>query len=260
MLHTWDDMFQSYSLISAPLNLRPRFNIAPTQGVFVVATGGFGGAETSGNAATILQWGLIPSWAKEVSIGSKMINARGETVAEKPAFRAAFRRRRCLIPASGFYEWQKSSSEKGQDGPKQPFWIAAADGGLLTFAGLWESWLSPNGDELKTCTIITTTANDSLSPIHARMPVILMPDDFDVWLDVGSDGGGGGTDLSLVQKLLRPAPAEFTTAWPVSTRVNNVRNDDSSLIEAADGTAVEHSSDSASSKTAKTADQGDLFC
>lgn len=219
LLHTWAEMFESYALISAPLNLAPRFNIAPTQPVFAITAPNEGG----GNTATHFQWGLVPSWARDPAIGVKMINARAETVAGKPAFRAAFRRRRCLIPASGFYEWQKQTS-----GPKQPFWIAAADGGLLTFAGLWESWLSPDGGELQTCTIITTVANEQLNPIHHRMPVILAPADFDAWLDVRDETG-----TAAASALLRPAPAEATTAQPVSARVNNVRNDDASLIEPA---------------------------
>ena len=122
MLHTWTDMFESYNLISPALNLQPRFNIAPTQPVFAITASSEGG----GNTATHFQWGLVPSWAKDVSIGAKTINARAETVSEKPAFRAVFRRRRCLIPASGFYEWQTPPSESGRGGPKQPFWIAAA--------------------------------------------------------------------------------------------------------------------------------------
>ncbi len=250
LLHTWEEMFESYSLISPPLNFAPRFNIAPSQPIVVVRAS----REAGGNTAGFLQWGLVPSWSKEISLGAKMINARAETVADKPAFRAAFRRRRCLIPASGFYEWQKQSC-----GPKQPFWIAAADGGLLSFAGLWESWTSPAGDELQTCTIITTEANDALAPIHARMPVILEPADFDAWLDVGSDGGDDGTALSAVQDLLRPAADETTAARPVSTRVNNVRNDDARLIEPVDPASAETSSHGELTAAVKPAGQGDLF-
>lgn len=243
LLHTWDEMFESYSLISPALNLAPRFNIAPTQPIVAITAS----RESEGNAATFFQWGLVPSWAKDLTIGAKMINARAETVAEKPAFRAAFRRRRCLIPASGFYEWQKPLGERGPRGPKQPFWIAAADGGLLTFAGLWENWSSPDGDELQTCTIITTAANDSLAPIHHRMPVILDSGDFGAWLD----DGDGGTDLSVVQAMLRPASDAVTSAKPVSTRVNNVRNDDAQLIEALPDVKAEPAGDRPG--------QGDLF-
>lgn len=244
LLNPWAEMFEAYTLISAPLNLQARFNIAPTQPVFAI-TGANGGG---GNTATHFQWGLVPSWAKDPAIGVKMINARAETVAEKPAFRAAFRRRRCLIPASGFYEWQKQTGAA-----KQPFWIAAADGGLLTFAGLWETWLSPDGGELQTCTIITTEANDALAPIHHRMPVILAPGDFDTWLDVRDE-----TDTAAAGALLRSAPPEITTAQPVSTRVNNVRNDDASLIEPADPGAP-GTQEPEAPPTATPSPQGDLF-
>lgn len=240
MLHTWTEMFESYRLISTPLNVAPRFNIAPTQPVLAIIPSQTG----RGNAGTHFQWGLVPSWAKEVSIGSKMINARAETVAEKPAFRHAFRRRRCLIPASGFYEWQARPS-----GPKQPFWISAADSGLLTFAGLWESWMSADGSELETCTIITTTANDALAPIHARMPVIIAAADFQTWLDVSDE-----TATAAASALLRPAADSVTTARPVSTRVNSVRNDDASLIEPG-----EVSSEGRTAPAAPRKNQGDLF-
>lgn len=244
LLNTWTEIFEAYTLVSAPLNLQPRFNIAPTQPVFAITASNEGG----GNIATHFQWGLVPSWAKDPAIGVKMINARAETVAEKPAFRAAFRRRRCLIPASGFYEWQKQAA-----GPKQPFWIAAADGGLLTFAGLWETWLSPDGSELQTCTIITTDANDQLAPIHHRMPVILAPDDFATWLDVRDE-----TDTEAAGALLRPAPDEITAAQPVSTRVNNVRNDDARLIEPAEP-AGPGTSEPETPPAKTPPPQGDLF-
>jgi len=249
LLHTWAEIFQAYTLISAPLNLRPRFNIAPTQPILAITAPGDSGGEGGGNTATHFQWGLVPSWAKDPAIGVKMINARAETVAEKPAFRAAFRRRRCLIPASGFYEWQKPTG-KGASGPKQPFWISAADGGLLTFAGLWESWMSPAGDELRTCAILTTAANDSLEPIHHRMPVILAPADFDAWQDMRDE-----TDTAAASALLRPAPDDVTSAWPVSTQVNNVRNDDAGLIERTES----GSSEADAPPAAEPAPQGDLF-
>ncbi len=249
--HTWAEMLAAYALVSAPLNLQARFNIAPTQPVFAITVSHAGGG--GGNAATHFQWGLVPSWAKDPAMGVKMINARAETVAEKPAFRAPFRRRRCLIPASGFYEWQNRPGEKGRGGPKQPFWITAADGGLLTFAGLWESWLSPEGSELRTCAIITTDANDALSPIHHRMPVILAPGDYDAWLDVRDE-----TATAAASALLRPAPDELTTAWPVSTRVNNVRNDDAHLTEALEPGAPSMEEPEAPPAAAPPP-QGDLF-
>jgi len=247
LLHTWDEMVESYRLVSPPLNLAPRYNIAPTQPVLAVLAAAASGGAGGGNLAAHFQWGLVPSWARDPALGVKMINARAETVAEKPAFRAAFRRRRCLIPASGFYEWQTQPG-----GPKQPFWIAAADGGLLTFAGLWETWLGPDGSELETCAIITTDANDALRPIHHRMPALMAPGDFAAWLDVGDE-----TDTAAAAALLRPAPDDVTTARPVSTRVNNVRNDDASLIEAAQADTAGGEQPDTPSAAART--QGDLF-
>lgn len=246
MLHTWDEMFRAYSIVSSPLNAQPRYNIAPTQPLLAVVPSPRGARRGGGNEATFFRWGLVPSWAKDISLGAKTINARAETVAEKPSFRTAFRRRRCLIPASGFYEWQTQPGA-----PKQPFWISAADGGLLTFAGIWESWMSSEGDELQSCAIITTSATDSLAPIHARMPVILDPADFESWLDTRDE-----TDIAAATALLRPPPAETTIAWPVSSRVNNVRNDESSLVVqvepvSADEPRVE--------PPPERSDQGDLF-
>ena len=203
-------------------NLMPRANIAPTQEAAAVRLGDDGGRHF-----VWLRWGLVPAWAKDVSIASKMINARGETVAEKPAFRAAFRARRCLIAADGFYEW------KTEGGAKQPYRIARADGALFAFAGLWERWdkappeNAPDGAPLETCSIVTTDANDLLRPIHHRMPVILDPADFDPWLDPA-------TPPAQAQSLLRPCPREGLVVYPVSRRVNAVANDDLSLIEPLD--------------------------
>ncbi len=205
-------------LFEESLNLAPRYNIAPTQEVPAVRLG----KEDGKRHLTLLRWGLIPSWAKEASIGSRMINARAESVAEKPAFRTAFRRRRCLIPADGFYEWQARPS-----GPKQPYHIARAAGGPFAFAGLWERWSERGGGApVESFTIVTTEANRRLSAIHHRMPVVLAPADHAVWLDPDS-----GPDA--LQALLRPAPEAAFVATPVSTRVNAVRNDDPSLIEPA---------------------------
>ncbi|MCG8592798.1 MAG: SOS response-associated peptidase [Kiloniellales bacterium] len=199
-------------------NLAPRYNIAPTQEVPAVRLG----PEDGRRHLVPLRWGLIPSWAKEVSIGSRMINARAESVAEKPAFRTAFRQRRCLIPADGFYEWQARPS-----GPKQPYYIAQAAGGPFAFAGLWERWTDgESGEALESFTIVTTAASRRLEALHHRMPVILAPADHAAWLDPAS-----GADA--LQALLRPAPEAAFVAAPVSTRVNAVRNDDPSLIEPA---------------------------
>ncbi len=199
-------------------NLAPRYNIAPTQEVPAVRLG----PEDGGRRLVSLRWGLIPSWAKEASIGSRMINARAESVAEKPAFRTAFRQRRCLIPADGFYEWQARPS-----GPKQPYHIARAAGGPFAFAGLWERWSERGGEEpVESFTIVTTEANRRLAAIHHRMPVILAPADHAAWLDPASG-------IDALQALLRPAPEEAFVATPVSTRVNAVRHDDPSLVEPA---------------------------
>ncbi|MEM9682947.1 MAG: SOS response-associated peptidase [Pseudomonadota bacterium] len=193
-------------------NLPPRYNIAPTQDVAAVRSS----PDNGKRSFTLFRWGLIPSWAKDPSIGSKMINARAETVAEKPAYRAAFRRRRCLIPADGFYEW-----EKREDGGKQPWRITLKEGGPFAFAGLWEDWLGADGSEVETCTIVTTNAAPVIKRIHHRMPVILDPSDFDVWLS---------GEPEVAYELLRPFAGELD-AYCVSTRVNNVRNDDRSLID-----------------------------
>ena len=195
-------------------NLPTRYNIAPTQDVASVRLGSDGARHFAW-----LRWGLIPFWARDPAIGNKMINARCESLAEKPAFRAAFKRRRCLIVADGFYEWKKLP-----DG-KQPYRILRKDGQAFGFAGLWESW-NPRGGEvtIESCTIITTTANAVLTPIHHRMPVILDPDDFELWLDPA-------TPAAELSTLLRPAPESLLTQVAVSRRVNNVANDDPSVIE-----------------------------
>ena len=194
-------------------NLAPRFNIAPTQSVPAIRQGD----TPSGRALVQLRWGLIPHWAKDAGMGARLINARAETVAEIPAFRDAYAQRRCLIVADGFYEWRRAGKEK------QPFRFTLTDGGPFAFAGLWSRWRSPAGETIESCTIITTQANALVAPIHTRMPVILAPEDHGRWLDSANDG----------RPLLRPYPAEAMTAYPVSTRVNAVRNDDAGLIERA---------------------------
>ena len=195
-------------------NLPPRYNIAPTQDVAVVR---LAGAERR-PAFALLRWGLIPAWAKDVSIGSRMINARAETVAEKPAFRNAFRRRRCLIPADGFYEW-----EKRPDGAKQPWRITLESGAPFAFAGLWEHWSGADGSEVESCAIVTAAAADSVARIHERMPVILEAADFPSWLS------GTPEEAQGLLHSYRGALRSYT----VSSRVNSVRNDDASLLEPA---------------------------
>jgi len=190
-----------------------RYNIAPTSNVLVIE------ADRDGHpVATTMRWGLIPSWAKDASIGNKLANARAETVAEKPAFRSAFRRRRCLIPASGFYEW------KPVVGRKQPYYIRPADDGLFALAGLYEAWSSPEG-LLHTCTVLTTDANALMQAIHNRMPVIVAPADYRRWLDPGNTTAAG------LSELLVPFPPEHMLVYPVNSRVNNARNEDPGLIE-----------------------------
>ncbi|MBO6782450.1 MAG: SOS response-associated peptidase [Alphaproteobacteria bacterium] len=225
LFHTWEDMHAAYGLLNQPLNVMPRWNIAPTQAVTAVIRAA-AGPNAGGREATGFQWGLIPPWAKDPAIGAKMINARAETLTEKPSFRNAFRRRRCLVPASGFYEWQATGS-----GPKQPVWISRPDGGLITFAGLWEVWHAPDGGELQTCTIVTTGANETLTPYHHRMPVVLAPDGFDAWL---GDGGESAEDQARAAALLRPAPEDALTVRPVGRAVNNIRNDGPELLDAAE--------------------------
>ncbi|MCH7795368.1 MAG: SOS response-associated peptidase, partial [Proteobacteria bacterium] len=172
-----------------------------------------------------LRWGLIPAWAKDPAIGNRTINARAETVAEKPAFRAAFRERRCLIVADGFYEW------KTEAGGKQPYRITLVDGGPFALAGLWERWAGPHGGEaIESCTIVTTEANARLRAIHPRMPVILAPDAFDPWLDPETPG-------AEAEALLVPYPSEALTHYRVSPRLNSPANDDPALIEPLDAPA-----------------------
>lgn len=184
----------------------PRYNIAPTQTVIVVNDDGT-------RHLTRMQWGLIPSWAKDPAIGNRMINARAETVATKPAFRVALRKRRCLIPADGFFEWTPAGRRK------QPVHIALKNREPFGFAGLWETWTAPGGQEIKTCTIITTEANDLLKPIHDRMPVILSKDAERVWLDPTIQ------DPAILLPLLRPYPSDEMEVYPVSAKVNSPAND-----------------------------------
>jgi putative SOS response-associated peptidase YedK len=192
-------------------NLKPSWNVAPTQEIGVI-----GAKEAGGLGFTRMRWGLIPSWAKDASAGAKMINARADTIAEKPAFREAFRKRRCVIPVSGFFEWQ------GSGAAKTPWHITSAKDEPLSLAGLWERWRDGEGQWMRTATIITTDANEALRPLHHRMPVILARADVETWLAEGD------------ARLLKPCPDEWLTRWPVSPRVNNVRNDAPDLIEAAD--------------------------
>ena len=210
-----DRLAAQFDLPAPPAALRPRYNIAPTQEIAAVRlTAGGAGRELA-----LLRWGLIPAWARDPGIGVRLINARAETAAEKPSFRAAFRRRRCLIVADGFYEWQK------RPGGKRPYYVRLRGGRLFAFAGLWERWTGPDGGVIESCTLLTTTPNALLRPIHNRMPVILHPDDYALWLDPTVD------DRRRLQPLLRPYPAAEMEAYPVSRRVNAPRYDDPRCIE-----------------------------
>jgi putative SOS response-associated peptidase YedK len=168
----------------------------------------------------LLRWGLIPHWAKDPTIGNKLNNARGETVAEKPSFRSAFQRRRCLVPASGFYEWQQVAGQKW----KQPYYVTLTDGNPMAMAGLWESWTAPDGAIVRTFCIITTAASEVMAPIHDRMPVILARENWAVWLSPE-------TPAEQVSPLIVPAPAATIEAWPVSRRVSSATEDGPELIE-----------------------------
>src|SRR5690242_14951566 len=209
---------QHFEISEDEVQWTPRYNIAPTQTVAVVRQNG-----RFGRTFDALRWGLIPYWAKDASIANHTINAMSESAAEKPAFREALQRRRCLIPADGFYEWKKLSSKQ-----KQPYGLSMADDALFAFAGLWDNWRSPSGDAVQTCTILTTSANSLLRGIHHRMPVILRREDFDLWLDPWI------TNPSRVATLLKPFDERLMKATTVSTLVNNAQNDSPECMQPAD--------------------------
>ena len=210
----------SLTVNEAELNLRfeiaggeapyiSRYNCAPTQMLAVIT-------DQERNKLSYYRWGLVPSWAKDPSIGNKMINARAETLSEKPSFRSALRNRRCLVPADGFYEWK-------MNGKKTPYRIFLKEPRIFSFAGLWEKWKAPDGSLLHTFTIITTAANEFMSNIHERMPVILSPQDENRWLSE--------TDESRILSMLRPCPPELMDAYPVSDLVNSPRNEGPEVIK-----------------------------
>ncbi|MGH8130573.1 MAG: SOS response-associated peptidase [Steroidobacteraceae bacterium] len=193
----------------------PRYNIAPTQSVPAVRAG-----EEGSRAFAMLHWGLVPKWAKERAIGNRMINARAETLAEKPSFRDALRRRRCLVIADGWYEWQVAP------GGKQPWFVHMKDSRPFAFAGLWERWKDPaDGTMLESCTIVTTDASQSIRRIHERMPVVLAEADWDRWLDTAF------SETDKLSELLRPFDPKALEAWPVSRQVNAPKNQGAELIE-----------------------------
>ncbi|BEQ16054.1 SOS response-associated peptidase [Desulfoferula mesophila] len=201
-----------FSFSAGPPGYAPRFNLAPGQEALAVLAG------EEGRRGELLRWGLVPAWAKEERVGYKMINARAETVADKPAYRGPFRRSRCLVPADGFFEW--ASTAQG----KQPYFLARRDRAPFALAGLWDRWHGPEGEELRSFTIITTTANHVVAPIHERMPVMLQPGDEAAWLDPE-------TPPAELGGLLRPYAARDMQAHPVSRRVNSAASEGPELLE-----------------------------
>jgi putative SOS response-associated peptidase YedK len=203
---------ERFHLTSADAVATPRYNVAPTQDVAVIY-------DESPNTLSSARWGLIPSWSKDPGIGARMINARAETLDEKPTFRGILKKRRCLIPADGFYEWSKND-----DNTKTPIRITLKNGEPFALAGLWDVWKTPEGQWLKTCTIITTSPNALMESIHNRMPVLLTRDAEGEWMNKAND------DPGYLKSLLLPYPAELMKAYEVSKRVNNVKNDEPSLV------------------------------
>jgi putative SOS response-associated peptidase YedK len=199
-------------------SLQPRYNIAPTQPVPIIRILRTN-PHTKQRELVSLRWGLVPSWAEDPAIGNRMINARAESVASKPSFSGAFKYRRCLVPADGFYEWKKEGSRK------QPVYIRRKDGQPFAFAGLWEEW-EREGEVIESCAIITTEANDLMAEYHDRMPVILNPKDYDLWLDPDVQ------DPTLLEPLLRPCPSDELEVYPVSRLVNDPRHEDPKCVEA----------------------------
>lgn len=205
---------EQFGVNDSPL-FQLRYNIAPSQSIAAIRIE----PDTTTRKLVMLRWGLVPSWAKDPKIGNQCINAKAETVAEKPSFRSAFKKRRCLVVATGFYEWQV------QGAYKQPMWIGLRNKRPFAFAGLWEHWKPAEGEPIDTCTIITTEPNDLMAPIHNRMPVILAPTSYDQWLDPTFQ------KIETLNGLLRPYQSEELTAYPVSTLVNNPRHDTPQCLE-----------------------------
>ena len=207
------DLQDTFSEFSFPANFAPRFNIAPTQPILAIPN-------DDKFTADFFIWGLIPMWAKDPEIGNRLINARGETLAEKPSFRGSYRHKRCLILADGFYEWKTFGGRK----TKTPYYIHMHDRKPFAMAGLWDHWESPDGSSIKSCAIITTTPNQLMESIHDRMPVIIHPRDYKKWLDSAPQ-----TPENL-QPIIKPFSADAMTAYPVSTLVNKTTNDMPDLV------------------------------
>ena len=207
------DLQLDLGIANMPADWQPRFNVAPTQLVATVV-------DASSRQAEWLRWGLIPSWAKDPTIASSLINARSETVAEKPSFRQAFNRRRCLILADGFFEWKRSASQKG---PAQPYYFQRIDKKPFAFAGLWETWKPPEGELVRSCTLITCAANEIVSPVHERMPVMLSGESMWNWLELSSP--------DALKAILRPYPSDVMTAFPISRLVNNAKIESPDIVK-----------------------------
>lgn len=202
------DLQETFGDFTFPAQFAPRFNIAPSQPLLAIPN-------DRENKADFFVWGLIPKWAKDHSFGNRLINARGETLAEKPSFRGSFKYKRCLILADGFYEWQKQPGSKA----KVPHFIHLKNRQSFAFAGLWDEWSSPDGSQIRSCTIITTEPNEMMSSLHNRMPVILPPEDYPLWLDPAPQSP------EFLQPMIKSYPSEEMAAYPVSTVVNNPKND-----------------------------------
>ena len=207
------DLQEAFENYTFPAKFAPRFNIAPTQPILAIPN-------DDRNEADFFVWGLIPMWAKDPGIGSRLINARAETLAEKPSFRGSLKHKRCLILADGFYEWKTGPSGK----TKTPYFIHMHDRKPFAFAGLWDSWNSPDGSHVKTCAIITTEPNELMTLIHNRMPAILHPRDYARWLDASPQSP------EILKPLIKPYPADKMSAYPVSTLVNKPENDIPELV------------------------------
>jgi putative SOS response-associated peptidase YedK len=211
-----DQLREAMPWLEIPSGLRPRYNIAPSQPIAVVAN-------NAENRLDFFAWGLIPSWAKDTQIGNRMINARAETLSDKPSFRNAYRRKRCLILADGFYEWKAEVKDGKQI--KIPMYIRMMDGRPFAFAGLWDLWNSTDGSQIYSATIITTEPNEILKPIHNRMPVILPAETYPTWLTPSEMAA------EKLQHLLKPYPPDLMTFYPVSRRVNDPANDNPDVIQ-----------------------------
>jgi putative SOS response-associated peptidase YedK len=212
-------------------NFPPRYNVAPTQPIPIVRL------VNGARSYALVRWGFLPAWVKDPKTFSLLVNARGESALDKPSFRSAMRRRRCLIPADGFYEWRVGA-------PKRPYFVRCQSGGPITFAGLWETWTGPNGEELDTAAIVTTGANRTLAAIHDRMPVIVAPDAFNLWLDCAN------VDATTAAALITPAPETLLECYEVSPAVNRAANDSAELIAPAPAAAV-HAAEPVAEKPAK---------